>query len=170
MGEGFGIPLVLRYLLETCDTVPEARRALARLPVHMAYNVTAVDAAGERMTAEVGPGRAPRLTTRAAATNHQEDAEWPEQVRATRSLEREALALDLVADPHVDEAALVEAFLRPPLYSTAYDMGFGTLYTAVYRPHEQTLEYRWPGSAWRHSVASFASGTHAARLGETVAA
>ena len=32
LGDGFGIPIVVRYLLETCDDVAEAREALARLP------------------------------------------------------------------------------------------------------------------------------------------
>ena len=32
LGDGFGIPLVVRYLLETCDDVAEARETLARLP------------------------------------------------------------------------------------------------------------------------------------------
>ena len=36
VGDGFGIPLVVRYLLETCRTVADAREALARLPVHAA--------------------------------------------------------------------------------------------------------------------------------------
>ena len=30
LGDGFGIPVVVRYLLETCSTVAEARAALAR--------------------------------------------------------------------------------------------------------------------------------------------
>ena len=34
VGDGFAIPLVMRYLLETCDTVDEARAALERIPVH----------------------------------------------------------------------------------------------------------------------------------------
>ena len=32
LGDGFGIPVVVRYLLETCSTVAEARAALARCP------------------------------------------------------------------------------------------------------------------------------------------
>ena len=31
VGDGFAIPLVVRYVLETCDTVAEARAALARV-------------------------------------------------------------------------------------------------------------------------------------------
>ena len=35
VGEGFGIPLVIRYVLEVCGTVSEAERVLRRVPVHM---------------------------------------------------------------------------------------------------------------------------------------
>ncbi len=47
----------------------------------------------------------------------------------------------------------------------AYELGFGTLYTAVYRPAELAIEYRWPGSSWKHSIGSFASGQHGVVLG-----
>jgi hypothetical protein len=60
---------------------------------------------------------------------------------------------------------MVTRFLSPPLYSTEYELGFGTLYTAAYRPVTATVEYRWPGSAWRHSVADFVGGEHRAELG-----
>jgi hypothetical protein len=46
VGEGFGIPLVIRYVLEVCGTVDEAVRVLRRVPVHMSYNVTAIDRNG----------------------------------------------------------------------------------------------------------------------------
>ena len=45
VGDGFGIPLVVRYLLETCATVAEARAALDRVPVNLAHNLTLVDRA-----------------------------------------------------------------------------------------------------------------------------
>ena len=41
------IPLVVRYLLETCDDVAEARAALARIPVHAAQNLTLLDRSGD---------------------------------------------------------------------------------------------------------------------------
>ena len=41
--DGFGITLVVRYLLETCDTVEQACATLARLPVHAPYNLTLAD-------------------------------------------------------------------------------------------------------------------------------
>jgi predicted choloylglycine hydrolase len=55
--------------------------------------------------------------------------------------------------------------LEPPLYAGHHEHGFGTLYTAVYRPADLTLEYRWPGSSWQHSVGSFSSGQHQVVLG-----
>ena len=44
VGEGFGIPLVLRYSLQTCETTAEAGAVLTRVPSHMSYNVTVLDA------------------------------------------------------------------------------------------------------------------------------
>jgi len=52
------------------------------------------------------------------------------------------------------------AFLAPGLYSEAYERGFGTLYTAVYRPVEGRVEYRWPTYTWPLSFDTFAEGTH----------
>lgn len=164
MGHGFGIPLVLRYVLEVCDTAAEARRTLARLPVHMAYNVTVVDRSGDFFTAFLGPDREPGFARQPVATNHQEHVAWRAQEHATHSLERFVLLDRLVADRSVGLDELVARLLEPPLRSTAYELGFGTLYTAVYRPADLSIEYRWPGSSWRHSVPEFASGQHEAVL------
>ena len=46
VGEGFGIPLVIRYVLEVCAST-EAMQVLRRIPVHMSYNVTTIDATGQ---------------------------------------------------------------------------------------------------------------------------
>ena len=165
VGNGFGIPLVIRYVLEVCDTAEQARAVLARVPVHMAYNVTVVDRSGDYFTAFLGPDREPGFTRQRCATNHQEHLDWPEQAQATHSLVRQAALTGFLDDPAVDLDTLVARFLRPPLYSTTYELGFATLYTAVYRPAELTVEYRWPGSSWRHTVGRVAAGTHDAVLG-----
>ena len=60
-----------------------------------------------------------------------------------------------LGDPAMDAAAFTESFLRPPLFSTSYAHGFGTLYTAVYRVGEGVVEYRWPTFAWRLSFDAF---------------
>jgi hypothetical protein len=50
------------------------------------------------------------------------------------------------------------------LHSREYDDGFGTLYTAVYRPTEGAVDYRWPDMTWRQSIDAFDEGTRAIRL------
>ena len=145
---GFAIPLVVRYLLEIAGTVREARAALDRLPVAMAYNLTMTDASGEVCTAFVTPGRAPEYSPAAVATNHRgRTPEHPDHARRFRSVERQRHLEQLLAGPvHPDD--LVDAFLRAPLHSPEYAQGFGTLYTAAYRPAEGRVDYRWPGQSW----------------------
>ena len=53
---GFGVPLVVRYLLETCETTEQARATLRRLPYHLAHTLTIVDRAGDVCTAYLAPG------------------------------------------------------------------------------------------------------------------
>jgi Predicted choloylglycine hydrolase len=50
LGDGFGIPIVTRYVLETCATVEEARVTLARLPYSLSHNLTLVDRSGRVLT------------------------------------------------------------------------------------------------------------------------
>lgn len=162
MGQGFGIPLVLRYVLEVCDNAVQARRALARLPVHMAYNVTVADRDGDYFTVFVSPDGEPVFLDSPVATNLEPEPGSP--ATAPRSQERQALLESLVHQAGLSLKHLVARFLEPPLHSAEYDRGFGTLYTAVYRPADLAVEYRWRGSSWRHSVGSFASGQHEAVL------
>lgn len=168
VGPGFGIPLVLRYVLEVCGSAAEARYTLARLPVHMAYNVTVADRAGDYFTVCLGPDREPYFAPDPIATNAELTA-GPEQVAAPYSRRRRDALVSLVYDRAVDLERLVAGFLEPPLYTGTGELGFGTLYTAVYRPADLTFEYRWPGSSWRHSIGSFSSGQHRAVLGASPA-
>jgi predicted choloylglycine hydrolase len=160
VGDGFGIPLVVRYLLETCATVAEAGAALSRIPVHAAQNVTLLDRSGDFATAYVGPGRPPELRPIAATTNHQGTVDWPEYAHAIRSEERERRVLDLLADPDMSRERFVDAFLEPPLRNTQYGLGFGTIYTAAYHPAEGRAEYRWPDLVWEQSFADFRETGH----------
>jgi predicted choloylglycine hydrolase len=166
VGDGFAIPLVVRYLLETCDTVAQARDALARIPVHAAQNLTLLDASGAFVTAYVGPGRPPEFHAVAGTTNHQGKVDWPEYARAIRSVERERCVLDLLGDPDIDRERFVAAFLEPPLHSTQYTSGFGTIYTAAYFPTELRVEYRWPGIVWEQSFDDFRESTRTATFAE----
>ena len=62
-GDGFGVPLILRYVLQTCKTADEAGEALARIPTHMSYNVTVLDKKRRYLTAMMGPDRPAAITT-----------------------------------------------------------------------------------------------------------
>jgi predicted choloylglycine hydrolase len=162
--EGFAIPLVVRYLLETCETTAEAVATLGRLPVQAAYNLTLLDRGGAAATAYIAADRRPIVADTPVATNHQHGVEWEEHARATGSVEREQRMRELLADRSRGGAELIDAFMQPPLRSTAYDAGFGTLYTAVHDPAAGAVEYRWPGERWRQSLDAFEEGSRTVRL------
>ena len=159
VGDGFGVPIILRYLLETCETVREATAVLRRVPCHMAYNVTLLDAAGEWATIFLGPDRRAYVSHAAVATNHQERVEWATHAAATATVERERFLLNELARGRPALEEFVAAFLRPPVYSLAFDRGFGTLYTAAYSPAERSMQLRWPGAAWHLQLEDAADGT-----------
>ncbi len=158
VGDGFGIPLVIRYVLEVCESVDEAVRVLRRVPVHMSYNVTVLDRSGRWATVFVAPDRPARVTSRAVTTNHQGSVEWVPYAAAIRSVEREDRLQELLADG-TDTQGVVAACMRSPLYATRFHEGFGTLYTAEYRPAEGVARYHWPDRAWEHSLAKLEPGS-----------
>ena len=149
VGVGFGVPMILRYVLQTYETAKEAEAVLGRVPVHMSYNVTVIDAKRRYLTAYMSPDRRTTITHAVVATNHQERVEWSSHARLTATVERERFPLQRLT-LHVEPAEkFVGAFLKPPLYSLAFGQGFGTLYTAVYKPAERLMELRWPGEVWQ---------------------
>jgi predicted choloylglycine hydrolase len=158
VGTGFGVPLILRYVLQTCTTAEEAGVVLARVPTHMSYNVTVLDARRNYLTAMMAPDRPAIITHAAVATNHQENVEWISHARFTATVERERFLLQRLTLHRDPEDKFIGAFLRPPLYSTAFHYGFGTLYTAVYRPRLGEMEVRWPGTTWTQSFDQFQAG------------
>jgi predicted choloylglycine hydrolase len=160
VGDGFAIPLVVRYVLETCDTVAQAREALARIPVHAPQNLTLLDRSGAYLTAYVGPDRPAEFHEIAATTNHQGKVEWPEYAQAIRTVERERCVLSLLDEGGMTLDRFADSFLEPPLHNTAYAQGFGTIYTAAYFPAEGRVEYRWPGELWEQSFDRFRESSH----------
>ena len=158
VGDGFGIPIVLRYVLEFCGTAAEAAEVLRRVPTHMAYNVTAIDRTGAFFTAQLAPDRPALIGQAPLATNHQGEIEWQRHADATASIERERFLSSLLSKPATSAPQLADAFLRRPLYSRAYERGYGTLYTAIYRPARGEVEYRWPEVSWTFSFAAFEEG------------
>ncbi len=148
VGVGFGVPLILRYILQTCTTTPEAEEVLKRVPCHMSYNVTVLDTKRRFLTSYLAPDRPAIITHSAVATNHQERVEWSSHARFTATVERERYLLQRLTLHPESQERFIGAFLKPPLYSTAFSSGFGTLYTAAYRPRERSMELHWPGRTW----------------------
>ena len=170
LGDGFGVPVILRYILEFCSTTRDAIEVLKSVPCHMAYNVTTVDRSGEYITAYLCPGNETVLAHTRISTNHQENVEWHRHAQVTATLERERFLLHRLT-LHDDTAdRFIATFLKPPLYSTQFGRGFGTLYTAVYKPARGKLEMHWPGEVWRHNIADTASSKRRIRYPDTATA
>jgi predicted choloylglycine hydrolase len=155
-GPGFAIIIVLRYLLETCETVTEAVERLRTIPIMVPQNVTLVDA--ERaVTVYVGPDIELTEAPDACAANHQHLPVPDDEERGSRTQERLAAIRESGAD--------LSAMLRPPLYRAGFDDGWGTVYTADYRPDEGRVTYHWPSQSWEQSFGRFDSETRSIALG-----
>lgn len=155
VGDGFGIPFILRYVLEFCSNVKEAVEALFRIPSHMSYNVTVIDRSGAFKTIQLAPDRSPLITDAAFTTNHQGVVEWPENAAFNRTVERLDFLEHILSAKAVDSESVVQAFRMPPLYSTRYEEHFGTLYTAVYYPVEGKVTLHWPNQQMQQTFESF---------------
>ena len=154
-GSGFGIPLIVRYLLEFAGDVAEARRLLHRIPVHGAYNVTLLDAADHFDTVAIAPGVEPCSLGDAVATNHQPGSSWPiYEEKVYTHLRYDHLAAISAARQH-GAYGFTREFLNPPLYSKKFARGFGTLYSAAFYPRHRSCEYFWPEHAWNFGFDRF---------------
>ena len=158
--DGFGIPLIIRYVLEMCSDVAQAVEALRCVPSHMSYNVTVMDAAGDWATVYLAPDRPAMVTKSPFTTNHQLGVEWPRHGRFSNTKGRFDHLETLFAQQNLTADRLIHDFLTPPLASTSYDQGFGTIYTAVYRPHTQDGSLLWmDGTRKDYQLGSIRSGT-----------
>jgi predicted choloylglycine hydrolase len=155
VGRGFGIPFILRYVLEFCSNVEEAVEALKRIPSHMSYNITVVDRSGVFKTVMMAPDRKAVVTVDAYTTNHQHRLPWPKNAIFNKTVERSEYLKLILSKKGMNAEKLADAFLRPPLYNSLFKEGFGTLFTSVYRPEEGTVKFRWPKNKMEQSFAVF---------------
>ncbi len=151
-GRGFGITTILRYVLETCETVESALMALRRVPSHMAYNLVLADASGRTQGVGLSPGGGVRLMPLPIATNHQDGR--ADRATFTRSFERHAYLEDLRVKPR----KLARHFLKSPLHQDRYAEGFGTLFTADYNPLKRNMVLTLAGERWKHALDRFKEG------------
>jgi predicted choloylglycine hydrolase len=141
--KGFGIPVIIRYLLQTCRDVADGIEVLRTVPSHMSYNVSLIDAAGTWATVYVAPDRPAIVRRQAWATNHQLGVEWPMHGRVSNTLERAKHLEAVLKGPQNSAADLLRVFNQSPVFSTNYRRGFGTVYTATYRPIQRTARLSW---------------------------
>lgn len=161
---GFGIPLIMRYVLETCRDVPDAIAAFRAIPSHMSYNVTLIDRTGESVTLMLSPDRPVIVQAEAWATNHQLGVEWPRHGRLSRTLERGACLEAMMSNGPLTRATVAQKFLTPPLHTRRYDRGFGTVFTSRYCPSTGTVSLAWgDGELHDWSFDSFPDRTLRAR-------
>lgn len=167
-GDGFGIPILLRYVLETCSTTEEGAQALARIPVHMQYNVTLIDASGSCCTVYLAPDRLSEISHISYATNHQHIVEWDDYARLTDTVERHEYIGACLKDEQEGYYTMLDRFFRPPLFNTDFLKGFGTLYTAVYHPNQGKVELLWPHKRHAYTFDKFEEKKFVINLSEGV--
>ncbi len=155
VGRGFAVPIIVRYLLETCSSVYETKDALRQIPSFMTYSLSILDRTGEYTTAYISPGRKPKYESSKIATNHQGDIQWPKYAKFTRTIERAQFLERRLNRDSQAASELLQDFLSPPLYASSWSRGFGTLYTALYRPLKHSLELCWPETRLSFSTSDF---------------
>ncbi len=161
-GSGFAIPLIVRYVLETCAATEEAVRLLRDLPSAGVQNVMLLDRHGDHAVVYLRPDRPAEALRKPAVTNHQERVEW-DGAHNIRTVERHQCLLELREAHAGDPDAAISAFLKPPLYHTDFENWFGTLYTAAYYPARGEVRYLWRNDEWRQSFEAFQEGVRVKR-------
>jgi predicted choloylglycine hydrolase len=147
-GQGFGVSLILRYLLECAGDVAEASRLLQKIPVHGSYNIMLLDAADNSATIAVSANREPQHLHSSVSTNHQPGSSWPLYEEKVFTHERYDHLSRLIGTPGRSNFQFSREFLQAPLYHHQFGKGFGTLYNAAFCPKSGVCEYFWPDNSW----------------------
>jgi predicted choloylglycine hydrolase len=153
--DGFGIPIILRYILEFSKTTNEAVEVLQRVPAHMAYNITIIDAEFNVKTVEITPGKINKVSHIPLAVNHQGDFVLNNYSIFSKSMERKKSLIDKLYNPWMTAEGFIDGFAYAPLFTDNYAEGFGTMYTAIYNPSLKAAEFRWKGINKQVSFTNF---------------
>ena len=123
---------------------------LARLPYSLSHNLTLVDRSGRRSSPRTSRPTVSRSSaTFPAATNHQGIVEWPEQARATRTIEREQAIVRSLEDPAIDADGVHREL---PAAAAVLDVVRERVRHALHRGVPRGGRgrgVRWPSDAWR---------------------
>ena len=138
VGDGFAIPIILRYLLTTCATVPEALERLRTIPHRLVQNIYLLDRDGRYSVAYTSPEGVTTDDGLVCCTNHQRQVQNAKHAASTRTEERFEHLLNMAGSVAPND------FLEQPLYNLAFSEHFGTLYTVEIDPICNTAHYHWP--------------------------
>ena len=155
-GDGFGITLLIRYMLEYATNVKEAIELVKNIPVHGAYNLTLLDADANHATLEIAADQPTRITRATIATNHQQLGNWPLYEEKVQTSLRYDHLTEVISQQQDSAESFAGRFLQPPLFNTQFARGFGTLYTAAYYPLRRECHYLWPQNKWHFNFENFA--------------
>lgn len=158
-GDGFGITIVLRYLLETCSNVAQAIDKLSSIPVHLDYTVALADATGEHATVYLSPEHSPVVTKHLVSANHQQQFVDENELFLPDSIARLA-KLEYISRYYSEPHTVASQFLQPPLYRSHQDYRYGTLYTSMYDCANKQAHYIWPCSTQTVSFEHFSPQTN----------
>ncbi|NVO57428.1 hypothetical protein HW561_16655 [Rhodobacteraceae bacterium B1Z28] len=150
VGRGFGVPLIIRYVLEVCTDIQDAIEVLRYLPCHMSYNVTLTDRSGKIVTAFIAPDRPPMFRSQNWATNHQLGVELSGHGRFSATLERADILQHTMSAGPADAETLKHIFLSKPVFATRYGDGFGTVFTSLYRPETCSVDLLFSNGSAGH--------------------
>ena len=157
VSDGFGVTLILRYILEFCQTTAEACAVLQRIPVSMAYNIVVMDRLGHHRVVFIGPDKKAEITELVSTANHQPDAQIETDMDIlSDSRVRDRFLQSRLSDPRQTLDHLQQLFLSSPLYRSSKDAkGWGTIYTSRYQPHQGSVSIIWPHQQMTQSFDHF---------------
>lgn len=154
-GQGFGISILLRYLLEFAGDVKQACELIRRVPVQGAYNIMLLDRETNFETVELDAGREPEFIGSPVSTNHQAGSSWPIYEEKVFTHARFQHLNHVIANQQHSAGEFAREFLQAPLYHTRFAKGFGTLYDAAFYPQRLGCDYFWPDNSWSCDFSNF---------------
>ena len=138
---GFAITLLIATCSKPVKTVAQAVEAFRRIPVHMAYNVSLVDAHGDHRVLHLHPGGGLTELHQRVCANHQTKVAWPEYEKLTATRERHAHLEFLVEQPEQSRANLVRSFLSDPSINRTFSAPLEPCIPACGIPIKGTFTY-----------------------------
>jgi predicted choloylglycine hydrolase len=140
-GQGWSIPVLMRYMLANFGSADEGADFLERVPHTMCQNFLLLDKSGRSNVVHTSADRGVTVIRGGAeCTNHQGEVLEPRHAEFTCTVERLECLQEAAGSLRLSD------MLRPPVYSTRFKERFGTVYSVEHDPVLGTAHYAWPGA------------------------